>query len=184
MQRFVAFSGSPEPAPHSARLRRTIGAPCRRRRCPGEHSRSTSARAGPGSGGHMRRALTLNRKMPAANTKHSPATRSRWAAAKRWAAAVATATYAVGVLRLALGVYEAETALAVRWCVERPAVVWHGAAPRDPPAPPLPPRAPRAAAPVSPAPPLLAPRAFDHGARGVRASPSRHLGARLVFSAV
>ena len=70
------------------------------------------------------RSLTPTRKMPATNTNHrSPAPRTaRWAAgAKRWAAAVAAATCAVWVARLALGVYEAETALAARLRVVRPA---------------------------------------------------------------
>ena len=50
----------------------------------------------------------------------------RWAAAatKRWATAVAAATYAVWVARLALSVHEAETAARLR--AVRPGVtVWH-----------------------------------------------------------
>ena len=72
--------------------------------------------------------------MPATNhTTGSPAPSpnviARWAAgAKRWAAAVAAATYAVWVARLALGVYEAEMALAALLHAVRPrVVVWHGA---------------------------------------------------------
>ena len=75
--------------------------------------------------------------MPAASTKHSAAARTPWlagrnprhakprAATQRWAAAVAAAAYALWVLRLALGVYETEVALAARRRVERPPLVWH-----------------------------------------------------------
>ena len=63
--------------------------------------------------------------MPATNNHTTTAQRAA-ATTKRWATAVAAAAYAVWVARLAIGVYEAETAARLR--AVRPGVtVWHGA---------------------------------------------------------